>query len=71
MRRSNIVIYEEQYFKTNKTYHYMSKTSNYKTLTLQCIMSQNGQTYFKNLAAIAARFLKMCLTIMGHYALKG
>ena len=34
MRRSNIVIYEEQYFKTNKTYHYMSKTSNNKTLTL-------------------------------------
>ena len=27
-------------------------------LTLQCIMSQNGQTHFKNLAAFAARFLK-------------
>ena len=27
-------------------------------LTLQCIMSQNGQTHFKNFAANAARFLK-------------
>ena len=27
-------------------------------LTLWCIMSQNGQTHFKNLAANAARFLK-------------
>ena len=25
-------------------------------LTLSCIMSQNGQTHFKNLAANAARF---------------
>ena len=33
-------------------------------------MPQNGQTYFKNLAVNAARFLK-CLTILGHYALKG
>ena len=28
------------------------------SLTLSCIMPQNGQTYFKNLAAFAARFLK-------------
>ena len=28
-------------------------------------MSQNEQTYFKK------RFLKVCLTILGHYALKG
>ena len=28
------------------------------TLTLSCIMSQNGQTHFKNLAANAARFSK-------------
>ena len=27
-------------------------------LTFQCIMSQNGQTHFKNVAAFAARFLK-------------
>ena len=27
-------------------------------LTLYCIMFQSGQTYFKNLAAFAARFLK-------------
>ena len=33
-------------------------------------MSQNGQTHFKNHAAFAARFLK-CLTILGHYVLKG
>ena len=33
-------------------------------------MSQNGQMHFKNLAAFAATFLK-CLTILGHYALKG
>ena len=30
-------------------------------------MSQNGQTHSKNLAAFAA---KVCLTILGHYALK-
>ena len=34
-------------------------------------MSQTGQTHLKNLAAFAARFLKVCLTILGHYALKG
>ena len=35
-------------------------------------MPENGQTHFKNLAANAARFLfKVCLTILGHYALKG
>ena len=34
-------------------------------------MSQNGQTHFKNLAVFAARFLKVCLTILGHYELKG
>ena len=28
------------------------------TLTLKCIMSQNGQTHFKNLAAFTARLLK-------------
>ena len=27
-------------------------------LVLLCVISQNGQTYFKNLAAFAARFLK-------------
>ena len=27
-------------------------------LTVQWILSQNGQTYFKNLAALPARFLK-------------
>ena len=27
-------------------------------LTLSCIMSQNGQTHFKTLAAFAAKFLK-------------
>ena len=27
-------------------------------LTLSCLMSKNGQTHFKNLAAFAARFLK-------------
>ena len=30
-------------------------------------MPQNGQTHFKNLAANA----KVCLNILGHYALKG
>ena len=34
-------------------------------------MSQNGQTHFRNLAANAARLLKVCLTIYGYYALKG
>ena len=33
-------------------------------------MSENGQTHFKNLAAKTAGFLK-CLTLFGHYALKG
>ena len=35
---------------------FRSKISN--QLTLYFIMSQNGQTHFKNLAAFAARFLK-------------
>ena len=34
-------------------------------------MPQNGQTHFKNLAAFAATFVRVCLTILGHYALKG
>ena len=38
-------------------------------LVLLCIISQNGQTYFKNLAAFAARFLK-CLIILGLHAWK-
>ena len=36
-------------------------------------MSQNGQTHFQNLAVFAAnvccKILKLCLTILGHYAL--
>ena len=32
------------------------------------MMSQNGQTYFKNLAAFAATFYSV--SILGHYALK-
>ena len=32
--------------------------------------SHNGQTHFKNLAVLAARFLKECLTILGHYSSK-
>ena len=31
------------------------------TVTLYFAMPQNGQTYFKNLAAFAARFLKCVL----------
>ena len=46
--------------------NYFRKYSHIQTLqnilTLKCIMSQNGQTHFKNLAAN---------TILGHYALKG
>ena len=34
-------------------------------LSLSCIMLENGQTYFKNIADTA------CLTIFQHYALKG
>ena len=34
-------------------------------------MSQFGWPRFKNLAAIPARFLKVCLTILGDDALKG
>ena len=30
-------------------------------------MSQNGQAHFKSLAAYAAIFFKVCLTILGHY----
>ena len=33
-------------------------------------MFQNSQTRFINLAAFAAEFLKVCLTILGYYALK-
>ena len=33
-------------------------------------MSQNGQTYFKNFTAKAARLSTACLTILRHYALK-
>ena len=29
-------------------------------------MFKNGQTHVKHLAAFAARFLKGCLTILGH-----
>ena len=32
-------------------------------------MSHNGQTHFKNIDAFAAKFLKVVLTILGHYAL--
>ena len=35
------------------------------------MMPQNGQTHFKNLAANAARFLKVGLTILRHYEVKG
>ena len=38
-------------------------------------MSQNGQTHFPNLAVFAAnvccKILKLCFTILGHYALNG
>ena len=33
-------------------------------------MFQNGQAHFKNLAAKCCKILKVCLTILGHYALK-
>ena len=34
-------------------------------------MSHNDQAYFKNLAAYSVRFFKVCLTILGPYALHG
>ena len=44
-------------------------------LTLWCIMSQNGQTHFKNAKCCKSckccKIFKVCLTILGHYALKG
>ena len=39
------------------TIYYSYRTHALLFLTLQCVMSQNGQTHFKNLAANAARFL--------------
>ena len=33
--------------------------------------SQNGQTHFKSFTANAGKIFKMCLTIMGSYAIKG
>ena len=34
-------------------------------------MTQNGHAHFKNIAANAAsKIFKLCLTILGHYALK-
>ena len=38
--------------------HLQSGDEGLKALTLPCIISQNGQTHFKNLAANAARFAK-------------
>ena len=32
-------------------------------------MPQNGQRHFKNLTANAAKIFKVCLTVLGHYAL--
>ena len=37
---------------------YLISAAKFKYLTLLCIMSQNGQTHFKNLATFAARILK-------------
>ena len=34
-------------------------------------MSQNGQAHFKNLAKKSRNIFKVCLTILGHYALRG
>ena len=34
-------------------------------------MSQNGQIHFKNLTGNAAKVFKMCLIILGNYALNG
>ena len=34
-------------------------------------MSQNGQTYFKNLATNAPKIFIVCLIILAHYELKG
>ena len=34
-------------------------------------MTQNGHAHFKNLAEFCCKILKVCLTILGHYALKG
>ena len=48
-----------------------NKTDKYFCLTLYFAMSENGQTHFKNLAAFAARFFKVCLTILRQYEVKG
>ena len=34
-------------------------------------MSQNGLTHFKIFAVFAPKIFKVCLTTLGHYALKG
>ena len=39
-------------------------------LILLCIMTQNGHTHLKNLAANAARFSK-CVNFLDYYTLKG
>ena len=39
-------------------------------LTFSCIITEKGQTCLKYLVVNAAKFLKVCLTILGHYAVK-
>ena len=43
------------------------------SLTLYCIMLENGQTYFKNFAVRCEhrKIFKVCLAIFQHYAIKG
>ena len=39
-------------------------------LTFSCVMPQNGETHFKNIAANSCKIFKVCLIILGHYATK-
>ena len=40
-------------------------------LTIQCAMSLNVPTHFKNLAAVTTRFYKLCLNALRRFALDG
>ena len=48
----------------------LSVFGHFVELALKGLMSQNGQTHFKNIAANNAEIYHVCFTILGSYTLK-
>ena len=66
----SILIKSCKHLSTYTTNEVLISNKKYDTLTFSCVITEKGQTCLKYLVVNAAKFLKVCLTVLGQYAVK-